>query len=236
MMIVKTRTKIYNNNIYNIINLKMYTTRFFIEEPVLTGLLLLSISTCFACKYTVLASILAVALLGLILFYREPLFKLPFYQIQSNQIASPSYGTITRILHDPETKKRVVSIFLSPLDVHTQYYPIHGYVMDHKHDLNGKFHLAYEWDKSNDNEKVITWMKNLNYGKEERIVKITQIAGYLVRRISTPHRVGCYVHAGDYLGMIKFGSRVDLEFDDVYRLQVREGQYVYGPHTILAEL
>lgn len=214
----------------------MYTTRFFIEEPVLTGLLLLSIYACFMYSYNIIASILAVSFLCLILFYREPIFKLPFYAIQSDQIASPSYGTITRILHDPETKKRVVSIFLSPLDVHTQYYPTHGHVIKHEHDLNGKFHLAYEWDKSNENEKVITWMKNLNYEKEERIVKITQIAGYLVRRISTPPRIGCYVNAGDYLGMIKFGSRVDIEFDDVYRLQVQEGQYVYGPHTILAEM
>lgn len=214
----------------------MYTTRFFIEEPILSISLILCIFFCFLYHYLITASILIIFFICLVLFYRYPIYKLPHYHIQSNQIVSPAYGTITRIIHNKDTKKRVVSIFLSPFDIHTQYYPIHGEVIEHIHDLNGNFHLAYEWNKSKYNEKIITTMKNLNYGKEERFVKITQIAGFLVRRISTPSKIKQSVHAGEYLGMIKFGSRVDIEFDDIYKLFVNEGQYIYGPYTLIAEL
>jgi phosphatidylserine decarboxylase len=212
----------------------MYTTRLFKEEPFFTILLSCIFIILITLQYYLAAYIIGIIYVCLILFYREPVFKIPYYKIQSNELTSPAYGTVYKIIQDPNTKRITVSIFLSPFDIHTQYYPTHGHVVEQVYDCTGKFHLAYELNKSNHNEKVITIMKNLNYGKQERYIKITQIAGFLVRRISTIHRQQQLVHAGDYLGMIKFGSRVDLEFDDIYTVNVREGQYVYGPHTLIA--
>lgn len=166
----------------------------------------------------------------LLFFYRYPLVSNP-YSISNNVILSPAYGTIKKIVNDG--KNITIIIFLSPLDVHVQYYPTNGNVINQIHDLNGNFELAYKINKSSQNEKVITVIKPLmNIGGN---IMIKQIAGFCVRRITTTLKyIGEYVNVGQKMGMIKFGSRVDITVPaDNFKLYVTEGDTVKGFNTIV---
>jgi phosphatidylserine decarboxylase len=119
-------------------------------------------------------------------------------------VYAPAFGKIVLV----DRVGGHLAIFLSPMDVHRQYFPFDGHVLDVQHDLTGKFALAYELDKSNHNEKVI---HTLAYGGDERTwIRVTQIAGALARRISYTHAPGASFAAGDELGVIHLGSRVDV--------------------------
>lgn len=172
---------------------------------------------------------LIILILFIIYFHRHPIINIP--NIDNYTILSPAYGTIKKI----QTKDNYthIIIFLSPLDVHVQYYPIRGKVIQQEHDMNGKFHLAFQLNKSDKNEKVITTIKpNININN----IIVQQIAGFLVRRISTTIKniknTGNDIEPGHKLGMIHLGSRVDLLLP-TYNLNilVKENQYVYGPYT-----
>jgi phosphatidylserine decarboxylase len=100
-----------------------------------------------------------------------------------------------------------VSIFLSPINQHVQIFPCNGTVIKQEYDKTGKFNLATDIDKCRHNEKAIHYIMIKNYS----LLKLTQISGFLPRCISYIKPIDT-VSAGDYLGMIKFGSRVDLLF------------------------
>jgi len=140
-------------------------------------------------------------LMFLIYFYRYAEFLGRF---GDNVIISPACGEITDIIE--LDGYCLVSIFLSPFDRHTQVYPINGKVIKSVYDQNGQFKLAITRNKSHDNEKKMHYILANNGA----VVKVTQIAGFLPRRITSENKVN--VKAGEYLGMIKFGSRVDLMF------------------------
>jgi phosphatidylserine decarboxylase len=168
-------------------------------------------------------------LLFILFFFRHPYINIPY--IDDNVILSPAYGTIKYIkIKDDYTH---IIIFLSPLDVHVQYYPIRGSVINQYHDFSRKFHLAFKLNKSNLNEKIITTIKpNINIDN----IIVQQIAGFLVRRISTKIKNipsdGVTVEPGNKLGMIYFGSRVDLILPTKnLNLLVTVNQKVKGPYT-----
>jgi phosphatidylserine decarboxylase len=178
----------------------------------------------------ILATILVIVMLLMIWFYRRPLDTIR----DDNVVVSPAYGTIYEIL--PVMKNGIqythISIFLSPSDVHVQYIPLASTFVETLYDATGKFNLAYEMNKSNDNEKAVTTISD---GKNN--IYITQIAGFLVRRINTkPFKKGEGLKSGQELGMIKFGSRVDIELPENYNILVKEGQYVKGPETVIAKV
>ena len=164
----------------------------------------------------------------LLFFYRHPT---PIIR-KSNEdcVYSPGFGRIMKISRQDD--KLFIAIFLSPLDVHYQYCPISGVVKNVTYDTTGKFQLAYELNKSNENEKVITTITN----KHGDFI-VYQIAGYLVRRISTFVEKNKHVESGETMGLIHFGSRVDIiipnsnEFD----CKVSEGDYVSGFNTLLGQ-
>jgi phosphatidylserine decarboxylase len=163
----------------------------------------------------------------LLFFYRYPT---PIKRKNDfNNVYSPAFGRIMKII---ETDNQIfIAIFLSPLDIHYQFFPVAGTVTDIQYDCNGVFNLAYELNKSNQNEKVITTMTN-KHGE----FKIFQIAGYLVRRISNFSKVNQTVESGEDLGLIHFGSRVDIiipKSDSKFKLLVKEGEYVSGFNTLL---
>ncbi len=154
----------------------------------------------YAVDYPRLAALLLIVLIALLYFYRyDEITK----RYLDNCIISPAEGTITDITQD--TDYITYSIFLSPINRHTQCYPINGRVIKRVYDQTGKFALAVYRDKSRDNEKKIHSIQT-KYG----IITVTQIAGFLPRRISSDDRINCSVAAGEYLGIIKFGSRVDI--------------------------
>ena len=145
-------------------------------------------------------------------------------------LLSPAFGTVQNI---QQTKYGTlnIAIFLSPMDVHVQYVPIHGKIVKRIYDDTGKFYLAFDLQKAKENEKVITHIKP--WFDETINIKITQIAGKFVRLIVSYVNYG-HVNAGQLLGMIKLGSSVDIEVPiDKFTLLVKKGDYVNGPNSIL---
>ena len=135
-------------------------------------------------------------------------------------INSPAQGKIIKI--GIQNNRWIISIFLNLFNNHNQYYPIDGVVLKQIHDTNGTHNIAYDLNKSRDNEKFITILQLLNF----ETIKITQIAGLVFRRIQTPNKVGTYVKKGEYLGKILFGSRVDIDLPINFKLNCKENDIV----------
>tara|TARA_B100000902_G_C27286763_1_gene904879 strand:- start:543 stop:1190 length:648 start_codon:yes stop_codon:yes gene_type:complete len=122
-----------------------------------------------------------------------------------------------------------VSIFMSPLNVHNQLYPISGDVKYIKYHP-GKFLIAWHPKASTDNERSTVVLEN------ERIsVLCRQIAGAVARRIITYAKVEDRVNVADELGFIKFGSRVDLFFPLGTKINTNIDEKVTGGQSILAK-
>jgi phosphatidylserine decarboxylase len=164
----------------------------------------------------------------LLFFYRYP-FWLNLQNVDERAVSSPAYGTIMDIRKE-DNGDYYIAIFLSPLDIHYQFAPITGEIIDKKYDATGKFELAYELNKSHQNEKAIYTIRS-----KRGDFKVFQIAGKLVRRISTFCQVGQQVNRGDPLGLIHFGSRVDIIIPNPkndFQIGVKNGDKV-SPDTIL---
>lgn len=173
--------------------------------------------------------IVIVLLISLLLFfYRHPT---PIIR-KSNEdcVYAPAFGKIMKISREDD--KVFIAIFLSPFDVHYQYCPVSGIIKNVKYDATGKFKLAYELNKSNENEKSITTISN----KHGDFI-VYQIAGYLVRRISTFVEKDKHVESGETMGLIHFGSRVDIIIPNAHEFdcKVFEGEYVSGFNTLLGK-
>lgn len=179
----------------------------------------------------IISAILVVILVMLVLFYRDPAIKTGF---PDSVIMSPCYGTVKDVHHDEKLNIYRIVIFLSPFDIHTQTMPANGYVSDMVYDANGRFELAYKINKSRYNEKIITTIVNPVVGE----IKVRQIAGKFVRRIANIDKRGKKIMCGEKLGMIKFGSRVDLEVPCIRGLaiNVKSGDYVNGSDTLIARI
>ncbi|HYL29886.1 MAG TPA: phosphatidylserine decarboxylase family protein [Gemmatimonadales bacterium] len=110
-----------------------------------------------------------------------------------------------------------ISIFMNVFDCHVNRYPTDGRVA-YRHYAPGRFLNAADEKASLENEQSSVGLTTA-HGK----VLVRQIAGLIARRIVTDHAVGSEVHQGDRLGMIRFGSRVDLFLPRGTRVLVREG-------------
>ena len=190
----------------------MYTTLLFKESPfiglffILLTIYLLIIKN----KYIIIPFLILIALM---IFYRYKKYTIEY---NDNIIVSPAEGKITNIM-ELSNNRILVSIFLSVFDNHTQIYPVNGKVIKRVYDDTGQFGIVIDRYKSRDNEKKIHTIRM----KNNNIVKVVQIAGFLPRRIVSSDVVPLDVEAGEYLGMIKFGSRVDLIFmGDINKLLV----------------
>ena len=196
----------------------MYTTLLFQESPYIVVIIIIFcfISAIYKCYF--LFCLLLIILFILILFYR---YKPHTKRYENNVIVSPAEGVVCYLKQKQEYI--IVSIYLNFLNSHTQIYPVNGIVLKQIYDNTGKFALANNIKKSNYNEKKIHIIQNMN----KKIIKITQIAGFFARRIVSPDKVSKKVLAGEYLGMIKFGSRVDLEFEgDISQIKIKKGQKI----------
>jgi len=158
-------------------------------------------------------------------FFRDPKRKIiP----DENTVYSPADGKIVLIekVFDNEyfkSERLQVSIFMSPLNVHVNYYPTGGEIKYTKY-YPGKYLVAWHPKSSEKNERsVIVIEKNNNEN-----VLLKQIAGAVARRIVTYSEKGQTVKQGDELGYIKFGSRVDLLLPIETRLNVKVGDKVKG--------
>ena len=161
-------------------------------------------------------------------FFRDPERVVP---IGDDILVSPADGLITNITEIKEGKKLYtkVSIFLSIFNVHIQRLPISGEVTKVDY-IEGKFINATLDKASDENERLKLTIKNGN-----NLIYVTQIAGLIARRIVNYVKPNENINQGERYGLIKFGSRVDIEFPNNFKLLVNEGQQCIGGETIIAQ-
>lgn len=200
------------------------------DSPILFTIIVISILITILYNYITTACGLVVLLLGLIWFYRLP--NTQPHQPLSGGIYSACYGTVKAIETVPETGETYIITFLSLFDVHQQYYPVSGTIIDQHYDRTGRFHLAFNIDKSDQNEKIITTIQPADTRIPGNII-VQRIAGFLVRRITTENGVGDIIESGSRMGMIKFGSRVDVILPPSATVHVKIGQHI-SSNTLLA--
>jgi phosphatidylserine decarboxylase len=123
-----------------------------------------------------------------------------------------------------------VSVFMSPLNVHVNWYPVSGEIMHTKYH-RGSHIPAYRPKASMKNERMSIVIQN-EHGKT---VMMTQIAGMVARRVFTNAKTGSYVFQGEEAGIIRYGSRVDLILPPDAEIQVKLGQKVKACETIIAK-
>jgi len=175
---------------------------------------------------------LSVFLLVTILqFFRDPKRTAT---IEDNSIVAPADGKVVVIEEVMETEyfndKRIqVSIFMSPVNVHINRYPISGIVKYSKYHP-GLFLVAWHPKSSTDNELTTVVVKHKN-GEE---VLFRQIAGALARRIVNYAKENDVASQGSEFGFIKFGSRVDILLPLSAKVTVSLNQKVTGPETVIA--
>ncbi len=164
-------------------------------------------------------------------------FRIPHrvYTKGENLIVAPADGKIVVIEEkiDNEyfkTKRIQVSIFMNPLNVHVQRYPINGEIIYSKYHPGNYFIASYP--KSSDlNERHSVVLKK---GKFDILVK--QIAGALARRIVNYSHVGEQAVQNEEMGFIKFGSRVDLLLPLGTKINVKMNEKVQGGITVIGEI
>ena len=149
-------------------------------------------------------------------------------------ILSPADGKVIAIKEVDELeyfneKKIQISIFLSPLDIHVNRYPVSGEILYSKYH-KGEYLVAWHPKSSDKNERTTVVIKNKKFGE----VMYRQIAGSVARRIVNYAKVNSNVEQGEDSGFIKFGSRVDLFLSKDLNLKIKVGDKVKGGLSIIA--
>ena len=195
--------------------------------------------------YFISLSVIALLIFWRFWFLRDPERKIP----EGRNIVSPADGEILKIINvkDSElnmqkghlgrihsaTKEigrqtKVISIFMSPFDVHYNRAPVSGKIISVKH-TKGKFFSAFNFEKSLENEKNEIVIKNRGLGK----IKVIQVAGFLARRIVCFAKKNNNVAKGGKIGLINLGSQCVLIMPQRARIKVKEGERVLAGSTIL---
>lgn len=167
-------------------------------------------------------------------FFRSP--KRIFPGDVENVVVAPADGRVVVIekVFEPDhfkDERMQVSIFMSPLNVHANWYPVDGVITRVEHQ-KGKFHKAWLPKASTENERSLVVVK-MEDGRE---ILIRQIAGAMARRIVTYASPGEECFIDQHLGFIKFGSRVDLYLPLDADIKVELNQKTVGNETVVANL
>lgn len=194
-----------------------------------------------------LVIIVLLLILFLLNFYRDPERKIP----KGNNIVAPADGRVISIMKinkenvnikkgiigkiktltkDVAKECCIISIFMSPLDVHINRAPIEGIVKSIKH-TKGKFFEAYNIEKSLENEKNEILIQN-----KKLKVKVIQIAGFLARRIKCYVKKNQKVNKGVKIGMIALSSQATIIIPSGVELKVNLHDKVKAGETIIAIL
>ena len=162
-------------------------------------------------------------------FFRDPERKPPS---DTDVVVSPADGRVTRVgpMSEEADSPTVVSIFLSPLDVHINRSPIPGKIVDVKYSP-GKFLMA-----TNEKASLVNEQNALTIQGEKITVVCKQIAGILARRIVCWRGKGDILKLGERFGMIKFSSRTDVLLPVNVQVIVKEGQRVRGGTTVIGRI
>lgn len=160
-------------------------------------------------------------------FFRDPERAIPQ---DAGAVVSPGDGKVTEVASVIVGNERLtrISIFLSVFNVHVNRTPIAGVVREVRYQ-RGKYLNAMNAASAEQNEQNIVTME----ADGQKIV-FKQIAGLLARRIVFHPKVGDRLERGQRVGLIKFGSRVDVLMDSSAHVQVKVGDHVQGGATVLA--
>lgn len=178
----------------------------------------------------VLAIVLTLATAFVSWFFRDPHRTIP----QADRlVVSPGDGKILEILEIDEPDvfdgpARRITIFLSVFNVHVQRSPVAGDVI-HRDYHAGGYAVAWHPKASDENERA-----SLGIETPEGRVKVTQIAGLIARRIVTYPKEGDQLARGQHIGLIRFGSRVDLFIPRSWEVRCAPGDVVTGGETVMA--
>lgn len=167
-------------------------------------------------------------------FFRSPIRR--FQGDVDDIVVAPADGKIVVIekVFEPDhfkAERILVSIFMSPMNVHANWYPVDGVVKRVEHQ-KGKFHKAWLPKASTENERSLVVIEMPN--GEELLVR--QIAGAMARRIVTYSTVGEECLIDQHMGFIKFGSRVDVYLPLDAEVCVALDQKTVGNQTVIAKL
>lgn len=162
-------------------------------------------------------------------FFRDPERRIPN---AAGALVSPADGKVTDVSQVSESgvPQFRISIFLSVFDVHVNRAPIRGVIRKVAYQ-RGKFLNAMNPASAEQNEQNIVTVEGAG-----QTVVFKQIAGLLARRIVFNKKLGDHVERGERVGLIKFGSRVDVLLDRSASVQVKVGDRVKGGSSILAHL
>ena len=158
-------------------------------------------------------------------FFRSPNRLIPE---GTNLIVSPADGKVVKI-SQTDGGEHAISIFLNIFDVHVNRSPISGELerIEYK---RGKFKVAFDEEASRVNEQNILTIS----GRNSRIV-VKQIAGIIARRVVCWKKPGQHLQRGELIGLIRFGSRVDVILPAQAKILVSAGDRVYGGSSVLGE-
>ena len=196
----------------------------YIAAPLLLGVA----ATVFGLWYVGL--LLLLVALFMAFFFRDPRREPP---IDPNVVVAPADGKVTRVVALDENSDRsptLVSIFLSPLDVHINRAPIPGTIRDVVYSP-GKFLMA-----TNKNASIVNEQNVLTIQNDRITVVCKQIAGILARRIVCWKKTGDDLTLGERFGLIKFSSRTDVVLPPNVSVTVSEGQRVRGGVTVIGRI
>jgi phosphatidylserine decarboxylase len=193
----------------------------FAAAPLVFGLLAL------AFQWNWLGAVLLVLGTFVLFFFRDPERTPPS---DPDVIVSPADGRVMEIVEESrgDNPGRRISVFLSIFDVHVNRAPVAGRIaaMEYR---KGRFNAAMRGRASQENEQNV-----IHVSSERGEIVFKQIAGWVARRILCWKAVGDSVTRGERVGMIRFGSRVDIWLPDRVEILVRPGQHVAGGSSVLA--
>jgi phosphatidylserine decarboxylase len=203
------------------------------EGVVVSGIIMIVGLLLLAFGLTITGLTVIVLGIAVALFFRDP-ERYP--RVTEGVVISGADGKVTEIGDstipgDPSLRCRRVSVFMSPLNVHVNRAPIAGEVTSVEY-TPGEFRAAFGDEASEHNERNAIVMRD----GAGRVHAMVQVAGYLARRIVCRLRVRDRIEAGQRIGLIMFGSRVDHFLPPEYRVAVALGERVRAGRTVIGEL
>lgn len=192
----------------------------FAAPPLLVGVVVLVV------HWDWLGGVLILLGLFVLFFFRDPQRTPP---ADPDTIVSPADGRVMEIVEESRDAipGRRISIFLSIFDVHVNRSPVAGRITAIEYH-KGKFHAAMRGRASAENEQNAFYVQS---ARGEVVFK--QIAGWVARRIVCWKSAGDSVIRGERVGMIRFGSRMDIWLPEGAEILVRTGQHVAGGRSVL---
>lgn len=184
--------------------------------------------------FATILALSALALVFVIYFFRDPVRV--FTIDDPNYLVAPADGKVVVIEPVMENEyfhaeRLQVSIFMSPFNVHANWYPVEGTILKSEHQA-GNHKAAWLPKSSTENERSLVVIQT----KTNAVIAVRQIAGAMARRIVTYAREGKECHRNTHLGFIKLGSRVDMYLPLNTEMLVELGDNVRGNETIIGKL